>query len=277
MDKISTEMPWVKFYLHDKLFALSTKNIREMVVMPKVVPIPQAPDYIRGVINLRGQTYSVMDLRLRTGMKSLLNETDDLIQLLTQREEDHKKWIKELETSVREERDFTLATDPHKCAFGKWYDNYKTDNRILESCLKKFNKPHQKIHAIAIRVKEMAENNKFESAYEIINQTKEGELAEMVKLFSEARTLLRDTSREIAIVLEFDNRTLVVSVDSVATVEILLESNIEEMSAAITTTSNDFILGIGKRDNGKSLFQLLDIEKLFCQKRNPTGDISNIA
>lgn len=154
MGTFSTEMPWVIFHLLDEQFAVSANHVREMVAMPKVVPVPQTPDYIRGVINLRDQVIPVMDLRLRMGMTSLVDETEDLIKLLDQREQDHKNWIAELESSVREQRGFKLATDPHKCAFGKWYDNFKTENRILAGCLRKFDAPHQKIHAIAVNVKD---------------------------------------------------------------------------------------------------------------------------
>jgi purine-binding chemotaxis protein CheW len=162
MGTFSTDMPWVIFHLLDEQFAVSANHVREMVAMPKVVPVPQTPDYIRGVINLRDQVIPVMDLRLRMGMTSLVDETEDLIQLLDQREQDHKNWIAELESSVREQREFKLATDPHKCAFGKWYDNFKTENRILAGCLRKFDAPHQKIHAIAVNVKGMEEKEDVE-------------------------------------------------------------------------------------------------------------------
>jgi len=226
MGTFSTDMPWVIFHLLDEQFAVSANHVREMVAMPKVVSVPQTPDYIRGVINLRDQVIPVMDLRLRMGMTSLVDETEDLIQLLDQREQDHKNWIAELESSVREHREFKLAIDPHKCAFGKWYDNFKTENRILAGCLRKFDAPHQKIHAIAVNVKGMEEKEDFDSAYEIINRTKEGELAEMIRLFSEARSLLRESNREIALVLEWKEKTMAIGVDSVEAVEKFSESNI---------------------------------------------------
>ncbi len=268
MDKFSTDMPWVIFYLLDEQFAVSANHVREMVAMPKVIQVPKTPDYIRGVINLRRQVILVMDLRLRMGMTSLVDETEDLIQLLDQREQDHKNWIAELESSVRERREFKLATDPHKCAFGKWYDNFETDNRILASCLTKFDAPHQKIHAIAIKVKGMEEKEDFDSAYEIINRTKEGELVEMIRLFSEARSLLRESNREIALVLEWKEKTLAFGVDSVETVEKLSESNIEDMPEVTSTLDNQCIAGIAKRGKGNELVQLLDVGKLIGQEKD---------
>ncbi len=267
MSEISTDMPWMIFHLQDEQFAVSASHVREMVAMPKVVTVPQAPHYIRGVINLRGQVIPVIDLRLRMGMASLVDEGDDLVALLDQREQDHKNWIAALESSVRERREFKLATDPHKCSFGKWYDNFKTDNRILAGSLTKFDAPHQKIHAIAIKVKGMAEKEDFDSAYEIINRAREGELAEMIRLFSEARDILIESIREIVLVLEWNEKTMAIGVDSVEAVEKLSESNIEEMPEMISTLDNECIAGIGKRGKDNELVQLLDVGKLIGQEK----------
>ncbi len=268
MTTFATDMPQVIFYLAEEQFAVSSRNVREMVAMPKVATVPRTPDYIRGVINLRGKVIPVMDLRLRMGMTSMMSESENLIKLLDQREQDHKNWIIELESSVQEKRPFKLATDPHKCAFGKWYDNFNTDNRILESCLKRFDAPHKKIHAIAIKVKAMEEKENFDAAYDIINQTKKNELAEMIKLFSEIRTLLKEASREIALVLELGDKMMVISVDSVAAVEKLSASNIEDMPQVTSSIDNECLTGIGKREKNTGLVQLLDVGKLLDQEEN---------
>ena len=234
--------------------------------MPRVVCIPRMPPYVRGVINLRGQVFPVIDLRLRLGMKSLSAETNELIQLLEQREQDHENWIAELESSVKEKRDFKLTTDPHQCAFGKWYDHYHTKNQILAFCLKKFDAPHKKIHAIASRVKELQHQKKYALALNLIEDTKNGDLAEMVQLFADARSLLIEEIREIALILEWKEISVAVSVDSVETVERLPECEIESLPRSICKLNNDCIGGFGKRSNGKSLVQLMDVGKVVAQE-----------
>ena len=273
MDKFSADMPQVIFYLHNDQFAISANHVREMVAMPKVVSVPQVPHYIRGVINLRGKVIPVIDLRLKMGLTSSLDEAEDLIELLDQREQDHKNWIAELESSVRERREFKLATDPHKCAFGKWYDNFTTDNRTLASCLKKFDAPHQRIHAIAIKVRTMEEKEDYDSAYEIIDQTKEGELAEMIKLFSEVRSLVKESNSEIAMVLEWQEKAVAICVDSIETVEKLSESNIDEMPETVSALENGCITGIGKRGKDNELVQLLDVGRLIDQDKELSVEI----
>ena len=273
-DSISTDMPWVIFLLQDQPFAVAANYVREMVAMPKIVSVPQMPPYIRGVINLRGQVVPVIDLRARLGMTSLLDETEDLINLLNQREQDHKNWLVELESSVKERREFKLATDPHKCAFGKWYDNFTTDNRVLANCLNKFDAPHKRIHAIAFEVKELEEKEGSESAYAVIERTRNGDLAEMIKLFSEACNLLRESDREIAMVLEWKDKAMAAAVDSIETVEKLSKSNIEEMPETFFSLDNECVVGIGKRDKDDKLVQILDISRLLEQEEMLVSEIN---
>jgi purine-binding chemotaxis protein CheW len=125
--EIRDDIPWVIFRLGQQPFGLSAFDTREMLALPEVTPIPRAPEYIRGVINLRGEVITLVDLRLRLGLPSSKVEKEELIRLLEQREQDHKNWLGELESSVREKRSFHLTTDPHACAFGRWYDNFKTE------------------------------------------------------------------------------------------------------------------------------------------------------
>ena len=258
--KTNTYLPWVIFNLKEQQFAVSAGQVKEMVKIPPVVSVPGAPDNFRGVMNLRGKVIPVIDMRLKMGMPSSLTETQDLIDLLHQREQDHKNWITELEASVREKREFTLATDHHKCAFGKWYDTFTTENRVLANCLKKFDTPHKKIHSIAIDVKAMEEKNDFEGAFQVIQNTRSNELARMIQLFEEARTLLKEHNKEIALVLENKDQLIALAVDAIETIEKIPSSEIEKPAV---TSEMPCITGIGKRPDNKGLAQLLDIDLLI--------------
>lgn len=53
------------FVLADELYGVDIQCIEEIRVWERPTPIPRAPDFIKGVINLRGMIVPVMDLRLR--------------------------------------------------------------------------------------------------------------------------------------------------------------------------------------------------------------------
>ena len=84
-------------------------------------------------------------------MDSFLDKIENQITMLKEREKDHRNWLSELESSVKENRPFTLATDHHKCKFGQWYDSYVPKSYEESEFLKKFEMPHKRIHEVAIR------------------------------------------------------------------------------------------------------------------------------
>jgi len=62
------EGKYLTFHLSEEEYGINIMRIREIIGMMPVTPIPQAPDFIKGVINLRGKVIPVIDLRLRFGM-----------------------------------------------------------------------------------------------------------------------------------------------------------------------------------------------------------------
>jgi purine-binding chemotaxis protein CheW len=56
------------FKLDDEVFALNISKVREVLDYTAVTKVPQTPDYMLGVINLRGSVAPVVDMRLKFGM-----------------------------------------------------------------------------------------------------------------------------------------------------------------------------------------------------------------
>jgi purine-binding chemotaxis protein CheW len=62
MDK---ELQVVGFRIGRETFGVPISLVREIVRVPEITSVPNAPDYIEGVINLRGRIIPVVDLRKR--------------------------------------------------------------------------------------------------------------------------------------------------------------------------------------------------------------------
>lgn len=56
------------FKLNDEVFALDIKSVKEVLDYTKITKIPQTPDYMLGVINLRGNVAPVVDLKMKFNM-----------------------------------------------------------------------------------------------------------------------------------------------------------------------------------------------------------------
>jgi purine-binding chemotaxis protein CheW len=68
MDK---DLQVVGFRIGRETFGLPIAMVREIVRVPEITSVPSVPDYVQGVINLRGRIIPVIDLRKRFGQKSL--------------------------------------------------------------------------------------------------------------------------------------------------------------------------------------------------------------
>lgn len=58
---------YLTFLLGDEMFAIAILNIKEILEYGSPTAVPMTPDYIRGVINLRGAVVPVVDLAVRFG------------------------------------------------------------------------------------------------------------------------------------------------------------------------------------------------------------------
>lgn len=59
---------YLSFMLDNEIFAVDVARVREILEFKGTTRIPQVPDYLRGVINLRGNVVPVVDLRLLFGL-----------------------------------------------------------------------------------------------------------------------------------------------------------------------------------------------------------------
>jgi len=64
----SREGKYLSLFLESQEYGIGITKVKEIIGMIQVTPIPQTPDYVKGVINLRGKVIPIIDLRLRFGM-----------------------------------------------------------------------------------------------------------------------------------------------------------------------------------------------------------------
>jgi len=68
---MNRELHIVGFQLGHETYGVPITSLHEIVRVPEITAVPDAPDYIEGVINLRGKIVSVIDLRKRFGQKKV--------------------------------------------------------------------------------------------------------------------------------------------------------------------------------------------------------------
>ena len=74
---------YLTFKLRDEVFALDIGKVREVLDFTTVTKVPQTPDFMRGVINLRGNVVPVVDMRLKFGL-SITEKTVNTCVIITE-------------------------------------------------------------------------------------------------------------------------------------------------------------------------------------------------
>jgi purine-binding chemotaxis protein CheW len=79
---INETAQYITFKLGDELFAINVAQVREVLELPLITKVPTAPDYMRGVVNVRGKAIPVVDLRLKFGLSSTPDTINSRIVVL---------------------------------------------------------------------------------------------------------------------------------------------------------------------------------------------------
>jgi len=66
---------WVTFHLDGEKYGIKVMQVQEVLRMTEIAPVPGAPHYVLGIINLRGNVVTVVDTRRRFGLSDV--EADD--------------------------------------------------------------------------------------------------------------------------------------------------------------------------------------------------------
>jgi purine-binding chemotaxis protein CheW len=69
--------------LGDELFAVSVNKVNEILEIPKITKVPRAPEFMRGVVNLRGSVLSVVDSRIKFGLPPVEDTINTCIIVMT--------------------------------------------------------------------------------------------------------------------------------------------------------------------------------------------------
>ncbi len=73
-------LQWVTFQLEEETYGINVMQVREVLRYTEIAPVPGAPDYVLGIINLRGNVVTVIDTRSRFGL--MQGETTDNTRII---------------------------------------------------------------------------------------------------------------------------------------------------------------------------------------------------
>jgi len=73
---------YLTFTLAEEVYAVDVSKVREVLELTKITKVPRTPDFMTGVINLRGNVVPVVDMRLKFGMLKTENTIDTCVVVM---------------------------------------------------------------------------------------------------------------------------------------------------------------------------------------------------
>lgn len=206
------DFPDIIFKLQEDTYAVSSRYILFISVLGDLTPTSGDDPRYKGTVIFNGKSVHVYDLRYIFGIHDFEAELNELVK---GRIADHVNWVNKLEESVNKNIPFTLTTDPHACAFGKWYDNFKTDDTYLAMYLKQIEEPHMAIHETGKRVKQLMAAGKQDEAKAEIEQMKRTHFAKTKSLLEGMVQVYKDGTKEMLIMMKIADLHIGIAVDKI--------------------------------------------------------------
>lgn len=93
---------YLSFKLDEEFFAVDVKQVIEILEVPNITRVPLAPDYMSGIINLRGKVLPLIDTKVKFGLEPVKQTINTCIIVLELNVEDEVIQIGALVDSVME-------------------------------------------------------------------------------------------------------------------------------------------------------------------------------
>lgn len=259
------QFPDVMVRIADQIYSINSRHIVSIIRMQEYKPMPGAPDEVLGVFRFRERAVPIFDMRSIFAQDTIRQEMEEFRTMIDARIQDHVKWVDKLEECISNGSDFPLATDPHKCAFGKWYYNFETDNLPIRYHLNKIEEPHRRLHELAGKLGECrtcADREKANLCLEQIQtDARDKYMPKIIDLLQQTKDVFKSAFLEMLIVLELDTRMMAIMVDEVIAVEELID--VPHDDRLFTMQRSPYVCGIRKRKRDNELILELDDEALL--------------
>lgn len=108
-DSEDGSLQFLTFFLDKEVFALEITKVREVLEFTSVTRVPRVPDFMRGVINLRGSVVPVMDLRLKFGMSKTVKTINTCVIIVEVEIENEEVLLGVMADSVKEVLDLDIS------------------------------------------------------------------------------------------------------------------------------------------------------------------------
>jgi len=224
------------------------------------------------VITFQNKTVQLYDFNQLIGSKNHRQTMETLVSQLDEMEQQHVAWLEALEHSIRTDEPFEKALDPSQCQFGKWYQQFKTDNEDLAEVMARFDAPHRHLHGIAENLLTLGKTDP-KAARQRLETERSTTLSELIHLFHMAKERAMTSVRPIIIFVEHAGGKVTAlrldNIDDIVTYN-RADFNDEDSSEGLLKRKNeDFVIEGFLRNGDKAPLMLINCKAENSRQHAP--------
>lgn len=259
-------LPYLMFKIADVMYAVNGAMINSIFVLEQpVTRVPMTEAHVRGIINVRGEVVPIIDMRVLFGLPTAQEDNDNFMAMIDKRKQDHIDWVTALRNTIENDAPFTLATSPHQCAFGKWYDTYETNILSVSHYLKQIDEPHTKLHASAgeaFACQRLCEScERIECKQDALRKATEEYAPRLLELLDHLKSAYDEGNTQMVVVLQDGDVQMGILVDEV--VEVSDISDVFSLNQMPTSHRSQFVTGVGTAEHMDREILMLDVSAVI--------------
>jgi chemotaxis signal transduction protein len=262
----------VTFRVAKEEFAFPMERVREILRVQTPTKVPDVPDYVLGVLTVRGKLLPIIDLRRQLHVQSMADEYIGKCSLVR---EAFKNWLTTLQSKAADATH--LWTVAASGIFAAWIAEFSSSSQVLMDGIAKLRTLDEKVERLA------EQGRQFDIGGDAAGS---GACMEgMTGLVAELASALAEFEQQIAVNIQDDQRIVVVDaggmllglvVDHVSEV-LQVSTKFVDPPPAIASGDGHDLSGIARLDEGKRLLLLLDPTQILKQAKlehlgNPAGE-----
>ncbi|MCA9509426.1 MAG: chemotaxis protein CheW [Myxococcota bacterium] len=255
----------VAFGVGLRRFGVPIDVVLEMAPLGQVDPIPNAPRWILGMMRLRESVVPVLDLRVRLGMPSLVEEGASIVAVVRESRDEHAAWLRSLQASCQDRRAVDVPVGARSCKFARFQLEFESSDVKLMHLLEKLEAPHQRLHEAVREAVDRTTCGDWDGARARLESLRRTEFSALLDRFDDVETHVEEGQRRMAIVLRTQKRAACIAVDRVESVVGYETSQVEAtpLEEEMMIDGRGLTAAVVKPLDDGRLIQVLDVERLF--------------
>jgi len=246
----------VTFTLNGEEYGLDIQAVREIIRIPDLIKVPQAPDYVEGLISLRNKLVPLIDMRHLFNQTLVSEEQTTIVGQIREAQEKTETWLSELQASLQAENADSLKvqTFPLK----NWNHDFAAELERVQLALEKVDNLASTIDEARVELT----NAPFNEAVALVNSKLIPLTTRLTELFNNAVSETENNDEQRVVVTDANGLIIGLIVDMVNEVKRVEKRLIDPPPSLSGDEERQQVKGVAKLDEGKRLIMILDNENL---------------